>query len=358
MIAFWIAAALLSAAAAALVVHFSGREPQAARVDPAASVYRRQLDEIEEMAGRGLLGEDEREAARAEAARRLLGAGEVVAEAPPTRNMRLAILGAALVAAIAAAVVYMFVGAPGQPDQPFKLRAAEWLRMSQSDLSSLNAEQLAVLLKDAVAKNPGQWQPLYYLAMAQVESGQVQLGVHNLKKAAALAPNQPTIWAALGEALTLASPDQSVSPEATVAFNRALQLDPKAVRPRFYLARAKIDRGDVAGGLADWRALAAETPPGSAESQAIQSEIARVEGGPPKVQGSPQQAMIEQMVAGLAAKLKENPNDAQGWARLIRSYAVLGDKAKMNAALDEARRIFKDRPSDRAMIESAAEKPQ
>src|SRR3954467_9644257 len=107
MIVFWIAAALLSAAAAAPVVHFSGREPQAARVDPAASVYRRQLDEIEEMAGRGLFAADEREAARAEAARRLLGAGQVVAEAPPTRNMRLAILGASLIAAIAAVAVYM-----------------------------------------------------------------------------------------------------------------------------------------------------------------------------------------------------------------------------------------------------------
>jgi cytochrome c-type biogenesis protein CcmH len=359
MIAFWIAAALLSAAVAALVVHFSGREPQAARVDPAASVYRRQLDEIDEMAGRGLLADEEREAARAEAARRLLGAGEVVAEAPPTRQMRIAILGAAVAAAVLAAVVYLFIGAPGQPDQPFKRRAAEWLTAARDDPGALGAERLAVLLKDAVAKNPEEWQPLYYLAMAQVESGQVQLGIHNLKKAAALAPNQPNIWASLGEAQTLAAADQSVSPEASVAFSRALQLDPKGVRPRYYLARAKIERGDVAGGLADWRALSADLPPGSGEAQAIQAEIARVEGvGPTTVEASPQQAMIQQMVEGLAARLKQDPNDAQGWARLIRSYAVLGDKAKMNAALDEARRIFKDRPSDRAAIESAAEKPQ
>jgi cytochrome c-type biogenesis protein CcmH len=197
------------------------------------------------------------------------------------------------------------------------------------------------------------------LAMAQVESGQVQLGIHNLKKAAVLAPNQPNLWASLGEALTLASSDRTVSPEAVVAFNRALQLDAKAVRPRYYLASAKVDRGDVAGGVADWRALLADLPPGSAEAQAIQSEIARAEGvGPGKIEASPQQAMIQQMVEGLAARLKENPNDAPGWARLIRSYAVLGETAKMNAALDEARRIFKDRPSDRSAIESAAEKPQ
>jgi cytochrome c-type biogenesis protein CcmH len=36
--------------------------------------------------------------------------------------------------------------------------------------------------------------------------------------------------------------------------------------------------------------------------------------------GMPTQEQIEQRVAGLAARLKENPNDAKGWAMLARSY--------------------------------------
>jgi cytochrome c-type biogenesis protein CcmH len=359
MIAFWVAAALLSAAAIALVVYFAGREPISARTDPAAAVYRRQLDEIDDLAARGLLGEEERKTAHAEAARRLLGAGEIAPEKPPTRGIKLAIVGAAVVAAFVAMGVYMVVGAPGQPDMPFKARAAQWRKLAENDPGQLDAERLAIVLKSLAAEKPDDPQPLYYLAVAQVQSGQVQLGIHNLKKVAAMAPDQAQVWGSLGEALVLASPDGSVSPEAEADFRKAIALDPKAVRPRFYLAQAKIAAGDKQGGLADWKALAAEQPAASPERQAIESEITRVEGGAPKLASNdPQAGMIQQMVSSLAEKLKQNPNDVDGWSRLIRSYAVLGDTAKMNAALEEARRIFKDKPSERAQIESAADKPQ
>ena len=41
--------------------------------------------------------------------------------------------------------------------------------------------------------------------------------------------------------------------------------------------------------------------------------------------------MIETMVARLDERLKENPRDAEGWQRLVRSYQVLG---KTDAARD------------------------
>ena len=44
--------------------------------------------------------------------------------------------------------------------------------------------------------------------------------------------------------------------------------------------------------------------------------------------------MIEGMVASLDARLRDNPEDADGWRRLVRSHVVLGDAEAANDALE------------------------
>jgi cytochrome c-type biogenesis protein CcmH len=51
-------------------------------------------------------------------------------------------------------------------------------------------------------------------------------------------------------------------------------------------------------------------------------------------------SMINNMVAGLAERLKKDGSDLDGWQRLLRSYVVLGDKDKARAALADARRAL------------------
>ena len=50
--------------------------------------------------------------------------------------------------------------------------------------------------------------------------------------------------------------------------------------------------------------------------------------------------MINQMVDGLAQRLKENGNDLKGWLRLMRSYMVLGKPEAARQALADARKAF------------------
>jgi cytochrome c-type biogenesis protein CcmH len=61
--------------------------------------------------------------------------------------------------------------------------------------------------------------------------------------------------------------------------------------------------------------------------------------------------MIEGMVNGLAARLKRQPDDADGWIRLIRSYVVLG-RADEAAKAAEAALAGVTAPDDRRRVEA------
>jgi cytochrome c-type biogenesis protein CcmH len=60
------------------------------------------------------------------------------------------------------------------------------------------------------------------------------------------------------------------------------------------------------------------------------------------------------MVAGLAARLKANPDDIAGWQRLIRAYAVLGDKDKARASFNDARKAMVGRGDELAALAAEA----
>ncbi|MCZ4288016.1 c-type cytochrome biogenesis protein CcmI [Hoeflea alexandrii] len=51
-------------------------------------------------------------------------------------------------------------------------------------------------------------------------------------------------------------------------------------------------------------------------------------------------AMIRTMVESLDAKLTESPDNLEGWQRLVRSYAVLGDRTAAETALERASVTF------------------
>jgi cytochrome c-type biogenesis protein CcmH len=140
----------------------------------------------------------------------------------------------------------------------------------------------------------------------------------------------PNLYSSYGEALTRAT--GTVPPEARAAFARALMLNPKDQAARYYLGMAFMAQGENAKAIAMWQNLIADAPPNAPWRQELVDRIAQLtasSGAPPPDIGA--------MVAGLAERLKTNPNDPQGWQRLIRAYAVLGDKAKASAALADAR---------------------
>ena len=407
MITFSIAAVLLSALAAVLILQRASGAARQTDADPTLALYRRQLSEIDDLAERGLLAEGELKAARAEAARRLLGAAKTaeppaaaeVAQPRVSRPLRFVVLAGAVAAPALAALLYVALGKPGLPDQPYAARLNAW----KNDPSQLTAGEMAAVLRTVVQSRPGDAEALTYLARAQLATGNLPAAVESIRKAVRLQPDDAGLWSSLGGLLIMQGQDEVTQP-AQAAFRQALKLDPKAVLPRYYLARARIAGGDVNGGLNDWRVLAADFPADTPDRQQLEQEIAATakaghliaqpkaqaaqpeqqqaaagggaealtgaltgQGGgqgqgaqapgaqAPGAQGGPDP---NQMVAQLAARLQQEPNDLAGWARLIRSYAVLGQPDKMKQAQDHARQIFKGQPAALKTIDNAAAAPQ
>jgi len=68
-----------------------------------------------------------------------------------------------------------------------------------------------------------------------------------------------------------------------------------------------------------------------------QASISQGEADASQMSAAEQQEMIEGMVAGLAARLEDSPDDRDGWLRLARSYQVLGRlEAQINALFKAA----------------------
>jgi cytochrome c-type biogenesis protein CcmH len=151
-------------------------------------------------------------------------------------------------------------------------------------------------------------------------------------RAAQTAPPQarPELLSAYGEALTMAASGR-VTPDAENAFHSALEGNPHDFAAQYYLGLAYAARGDAPNALKLWKSLLADAPPGAPWRGPLLDRIVALQGQSGLVPD------ISAMVERLAARLKSSPNDPDGWLRLVRAYAVLGEQAKARTALEEGR---------------------
>ncbi|HUZ11576.1 MAG TPA: c-type cytochrome biogenesis protein CcmI [Caulobacteraceae bacterium] len=362
MIWLWIAAALVSAAAAALIVQ---RAAAGARRKGGESrelaIYRRQMSELDDLAARGLLAETDKRAVRAETGRRLLAAA-ARGEAPLRAAPPLAILAVAALAPLAALAAYVGLGAPTFRDQPFARRLGAWESIATQAPDRLNPLQLAAIWRAISDHNPRDATPLRELAIYELDSDQPTEALQALQRAVAIAPGRADLWKLLGEVAVVRA-QGDVGQVATDAFRHALALDPRSATAGYYLARARIAGGDVAGGLAQWRALEAGLAPADPRRASLAADIRAVATtgrlAPLRAPAQPgvTQPQIQAMVAGLAARLAAHPDDPAGWARLVRAYTVLGDARRRDAALAQARRRYAADPQELQALQAATEPP-
>ena len=341
MIIFWIAAALLSAGAGALVLRGAVAARPAAGGDAALAVHRRQLAEIDDLAERGLLAEGEHKAARAEAGRRLLDAADADAAADPAVDAgsakgdhRLLMLALAAGAPLVAAALYIFAaGAPGTPDQPFAARVAAW----KAHPGDLDWNQKLAIASLAAQEDPKDVGALKQLALANLFVGDAASAESAARRIVAAAPNDPEGYTLLAAAF--ARETGQVTPGAKQAMDRANTLV------------AGLPSGDplrerIAGQTKGVYAMAAE-----AAGQAPPQQQQAGDGGM-----SPE--AIRGMVERLAERLKGNPDDPQGWVMLVRAYGVIGEFSKRDETLASARARYAGKPDILAELAKAKDAAQ
>jgi cytochrome c-type biogenesis protein CcmH len=360
---FWIAATFLVMIVMLSVYVPLGRSAKADTTKPALMrALAAELNEVD--AATRFASADEANAARAEIGRRLL-ALEAASEKPQSERRTSQLFALFALVPILAVPLYVQLGQPEYADQNFATRMDANPEAGEKEVATL-IERVEQRLKEKPDDTAG-WAVIapVYFRMARIDDS-----LNAYAKAIQFhkgTPAQKSRLMADRAEIMVASADGKVNAEAAAGLNEALGLDKDNQKALFYLAIHLEQSGKMDEARANWQALIARfkgaNPPWL---QVAEQRLAGL-GGTPEIGPTPDQVqaagemtpeqrqdMIKGMVDGLAAKLKDNPNDVEGWLQLIRSRQVLGDSTQTAKDLAAARAQFADGSTERASIDALA----
>ncbi|WP_092988332.1 c-type cytochrome biogenesis protein CcmI [Rhizobium sp. NFR03] len=373
---FWIIVAVMTATVAALLLLplLRAAGPGAVAGQHDAEVYRDQLEELKRDARNGLIAPDEAELARAEIARRLLAASAKaerktapVGMSSAGRANRLAQAAVIVVLPVVGLCLYLTTGSPELPDAPLSVRLAD------------PGDDIEILIAQAerqLAANPEDGAGYDVLAPIYYRSGRFDDAISAFSNAIRINGPSPQRLGGYAESL-IARSGGLVATEARKALEQSLALQSQDPRARFYLALGLEQDGKADEALTAFREIVKTSPAGAPWLPLVNEHIAALApagsapaagearlGGPDAAAIANAEAMstddrrqmIEGMVSSLAAKLKKDPANLEGWQRIIRSYAVLGETAKAEGALREGLAAFpREGDGGRQLLALAAE---
>jgi cytochrome c-type biogenesis protein CcmH len=320
------------------------------------AVFRDQLAELDRDVERGTIGRADADAARNEISRRLIAVSGQPARKPVSGFAWLAI-AATLVVPIVALPLYMKAGNPQLPDVPHAARMADAAK--NGDMDALMAK-----VEDHLQTNPDDLQGWQILAPAYRRAMRWDDAAEAYRNIIRLSPPDAANISDYAEAQVMAN--QGIVPDAAQAlFAQALKLDPRFPKARFYDALALKQEGKTAEAKAAFDAFLKDTPADAPWRPMLEAEMQDMASKPPaldqqtmadasSMSASDQQAMIRSMVDGLDQKLAANPDNLDGWLRLIRARVVLGDTDKAKVAYKKALEVFSGNQDALAQIAALA----
>lgn len=382
---FWIlVAGLVAAVTLAITLPLTRpSRPVTDAADADIAVYKDQLKEIAADEARGTLAISEAESARAEIGRRILRVTEGHSEpghqsraVSGSRFIKPVSIATSIALPFASLALYLVYGAPGMPAQPLSERLAAAAQSTKpNDLIAKVEERLREHPEDGMG-----WDviaPVYY-AMGRYEDAAT--AYRNAIRLIGEAPRRLQ-----GFANARIHLENGIVPEdARKALERILAIEPNSTEPRIWLALAKEQDGRLTEAAADYRKLIDEAPEHAPWRKALEDRLANLgknagdapagkqattPPAPPAASPQPanadaanimnkspeeRQVFITRMVDSLAARLKSDGSDAEGWVRLIRAYEVLGRRDDAVKALADARANLKGNQVGLTEVENLA----
>ena len=365
------------------------------------AIYQDQLSEVDRDQKAGTIDAPEAEAARIEIHRRLAEAKSAIQHAQPLSAgwKMLALVSTAGLVILGGVNLYGVMGAPDIPSvsnvqtpasvaaqtpvtEPATVKAAQ---DPNADAGTGQVDSIIAKLQARLQTNPKDAEGWRMLGWAQFNTQHYAASADAYAKALEIDPANIDYKSAYAESL-VQSAEGIVTPKAQGLIAEVLAKDPKEFRARFYDALAHEQAGDQNGALDRWISLLADAPADANWRDDVKQRVANlgktlgrdVSAAPAPTQtaippsasapqitdeqksaiqslpADDQQAMIKGMVAKLADKLASNPNDPDGWIRLIRSYQVLNDQEAAKDALSKATTALANDATNKEKVIAAA----
>ena len=326
-----------------------------------AAIYRDQLETLDRDLARGIISAADCEANKDELQLRLLDDTQDPALVQSGNqhsfltSRRTAIV-IALLLPIGAAGMYWWLGTPAAIDPVATQKASE-------DQVSQMIDTLAARLK-ANPDNPKGWA---MLARSYKVMGRFPEAEQAFLKAGELVNTDPDLLVDYADLLAVRA-NNNIEGKPLELVNKALALNPQHPMGLMMTGVAAYRRSDFKQAVALWEKLLAVLDPASPDAQQVEADIAdaRAKAGlPAGAKSAPGAAnapmsgadagklppvdpaaaagmtpeKINQMVEGLAARLKEKPDDLPGWVRLARAYKSQGRLPEAEAAFGKAGKL-------------------
>jgi len=374
----WVIAALMTAVVLAALLFPLLRTRLAdvpARAEYDIAVFKDQLSELDRDIERGLLNEDEAEAARVEILRRMLAAAGMEDAGRDTNPGQSRLLAAVIgiIVPVASFGFYLYLGEPNAPNQAFaKRNIAEEISQRQGKLDKREVLQMTAKLEESLKKDPMNLQAWKLLARTYLTISEFERALAAYEQAMEVGSRHPNIVSSYAEALVMQAQGQ-ITVKARGLFQDIFEADALNPKARYYLGLSLAQEGRVTEALQAWVDLRAVSPFAARWLGAVDMQIERAAKDlgiapwsikptpealalaktlPPPTSSTPsvpgpnradmeaaqkmtagdRSKMIRSMVKRLAERLADEPDDLEGWKRLARAYEVLGETEKAKQA--------------------------